>query len=154
MPVSRIQKRLKRGAYAPRVGTGAAIFLTATIEYLCSELLDLAGNAATELIKKRITPRHIMMAIKHDDELSRLLKDVHVAHGGVLPNIVQILLYTIKERKHAQERNELPSDSELVRNRVPSASKLDIEKSKNNLKKKKKKRKSTQSESTPASQQF
>jgi len=69
-----------------------------------------------------------MLAIKHDDELSRLLKDVHVAHGGVLPNIVQILLYTIKERKQAQERNELPADRELERKTVPSALKRDIEK--------------------------
>jgi len=145
---------MKKGRFAPRVGIGAAIYLTATIEYLCSELLDLAGNAATENHRKRITPRHIMMAVKHDDELSTLLKDVHISHGGVVPSVVQILLYTMKERRQAQMKNELPHDRDLEKKTVPSYLTRDIEI--DDKKPKKKKRRSQSSKSTPpaSSQQF
>jgi len=115
LPVSRFQKRLKKGNYAPRVGRGAGIYMAATIEYLCFELLDLAANAAKDNNRKRITPRHIMMAIKNDDELNTLLRDVHVARAGVLPSIPQILLYTVKERIKAREQNELPAPEQWTR---------------------------------------
>jgi histone H2A len=37
-------------------------------------------------------PRHIQLAVRNDEELSRLLGQVTIANGGVLPNIHSILL--------------------------------------------------------------
>ena len=54
--------------------------------------MDLAGSSATDNKKKRINPRHIMMAIREDDELDTLLSGVTIAHGGVMPNIHEALL--------------------------------------------------------------
>ena len=37
-------------------------------------------------------PRHIQLAIRNDEELSKLLGTVTIREGGVLPNIHSVLL--------------------------------------------------------------
>lgn len=64
----------------------------AVLEYLAAEVLELAGNAARDNKKTRIVPRHIQLAVRNDEELSKLLGGVTIAAGGVLPNIHSVLL--------------------------------------------------------------
>ncbi|NWY77094.1 H2A2B protein, partial [Erithacus rubecula] len=91
-PVGRVSRHLRRGKYADRIGSGAAIYLAAVLEYLVAEVLELAGNAARENRKMRIVPRHIQLAVRNDDELDKLLAGVTIPDGGVLPNILAQLL--------------------------------------------------------------
>jgi histone H2A len=91
-PVGRIARYLKKGKYATRIGAGAPVYLAAVLEYLSAELLELAGNAARDNKKTRIVPRHIQLAVRNDEELSKLLSKVTIAAGGVLPNIHAVLL--------------------------------------------------------------
>merc|ERR1719442_335651 len=91
-PVGRIGRYLRQGKYATRMGAGAPVYLAAVLEYLCAEILELAGNAARDNKKARIIPRHITLAVKNDEELNKLLGNVTIAAGGVLPNIHAVLL--------------------------------------------------------------
>lgn len=59
---------------------------------LFCQVLELAGNAARDNKKTRIVPRHIQLAVRNDEELSKLLGDVTIANGGVMPNIHNLLL--------------------------------------------------------------
>ena len=68
------------------------MYLAAVLEYLCAEILELAGNAARDNKKTRIVPRHIQMAVRSDEELNKLLGGVTIASGGVMPNIHSVLL--------------------------------------------------------------
>jgi hypothetical protein len=67
--------------YAERIGAGAPVYLAAVLEYLAAELLELAGNAARDNKKNRIIPRHIQLAVRNDEELSKLLGNVTIASG-------------------------------------------------------------------------
>lgn len=80
------------GKWADRIGEGAAIYMAAVLEYLTAELVELAGLVSQEHRRTRIVPRHIMMAIKRDDEFARLLKDVTISAGGVQNYINPVLL--------------------------------------------------------------
>ena len=91
-PVDRINRQLKKGNYAAKTRKGASVYMAAVLEYLAAEVLELAGNAARDNKKTRIVPRHIQLAVRNDEELSKLLAGVTIAEGGVLPNIHAVLL--------------------------------------------------------------
>ncbi|XP_026865154.2 late histone H2A.2.2 [Electrophorus electricus] len=109
-PVGRIARLLRKGNYAHRIGNGAAVYLTAVLEYLCAEVLELAGNASRDNKKLRIAPRHIQLAVRNDDELNTLLGGVTISEGGVLPNIqAQLLPKKTKTLREANSSKDIQS---------------------------------------------
>lgn len=84
----RVHRLLKReiGANA-RLGTTAAIYLAGVMEYLAGEILSMAGNACKDLKVVRITPRHIMLAIRGDEQFDYMFKANYVIGGGVVPRL-------------------------------------------------------------------
>lgn len=96
--VGRISRQLKRGRYAARIGAAAPVYLAAVLEYLCAEILELAGNAARDRKRSRISPREILLAIKGDEELNAFLGGVTFSQGGVTPNIHAVLLNNSKTK--------------------------------------------------------
>lgn len=86
-PVGRIARYLRKSTHHFRIGAAAPVYMSAVIEYLAAEILELAGNAARDNKKGRITPRHILLAVANDDELNKLLRGVTIPSGGVKPSI-------------------------------------------------------------------
>src|ERR1700736_2352598 len=116
-PVGRISRFLRRGRYAGRIGGGAPVYLAAVLEYLAAEILELAGNAARDNKRTRITPRHIQLAVRNDEELNKLLGGVTIASGGVLPNIHAILL---PKKKAGEEKTVSTSAPKKTGGKAPA----------------------------------
>ena len=102
-PVSRVYRYLRRSCLNRRIQVGSPIYLSAVLEYLCAEVLELAGNAARDNKRRVITPRHILLAVANDDELNRLLRGVTISQGGVLPHIQEVLLYRKRQLRDAMK---------------------------------------------------
>jgi len=72
-----------------KVTLDSAIFMSAVVEYLAAEVLELAGECTKQMKKTRIVPRHLMSAIRMDDELSKLFpRTVTFSQAGVMPKPV------------------------------------------------------------------
>merc|ERR1711997_1295254 len=91
-PVGRIARLLRTGGFSNRVAAGSPVYMAAVMEYLVAEILELAGNAARDNKKQRIVPRHLMLAVRNDEELNTIFKDCTFSSGGVVPNIHSVLM--------------------------------------------------------------
>jgi len=102
-PVGRIGSLLRRGQYARRVGASSAVYLAAVVEYLVAELLELTVKAAAQQKSKskRLTPRALTLAVRHDDDLGALLQNVTLSRGGVIPAVNKAVAKAGKKGKKA-----------------------------------------------------
>jgi histone H2A len=81
-----------------RLRAGAPVYMAAVLEYICAEILELAGNAARDNKRQRIIPRHILLAIRNDEELTVLIpNNTSIPDGGVLPHIHKTLIRKTKQ---------------------------------------------------------
>ena len=113
-PVARVHRYLRKGDFAKRISSGAAVYMAAVLEYLSAEMLELAGDAARDGQKKRIIPRHIQLAIRNDEELNRLLVSVTIAQGGVCPTSRQCCWPRIGEESTVNDGRPLQKQTALL----------------------------------------
>jgi histone H2A len=79
-PVQRVYKLLKKTRL--RVSKKAAVYMAAVLEYLCSEVMHVAGEYSKKDQRKRIVPRDILQGIKEDAEFEKLLANIVVPDSG------------------------------------------------------------------------
>ncbi|CAG8461192.1 11550_t:CDS:2 [Ambispora gerdemannii] len=90
LPIGRINHHLVQGPHQPssdkklklRIPIDTPIYVTAVIEYLVSEILEISGYFAQSEKRPRILPRHLILAMQNDEELKNLL-------ASLSPNLVQ-----------------------------------------------------------------
>lgn len=72
-----IRRKFVDGGYAKNVADATSyVYMTAVLEYIASEVLELAGNVCQARKSMRITPNDIKKAVGQDEELARLLGEV------------------------------------------------------------------------------
>ncbi|KAK5810355.1 hypothetical protein PVK06_025667 [Gossypium arboreum] len=79
------------------------VYLAAVFEYLAAEVLEFFGNVVRDNKKNNIIPRYVLLALRNDEELGKLLAGVTIALGGVLPNINLVLLPKKTEKAVGKE---------------------------------------------------
>lgn len=60
-PVGRVHRLMKERQFANRIANGASVYLTAVLQFLASEVLELAGMTARDNKSQRILPRHLLL---------------------------------------------------------------------------------------------
>ena len=86
-PVGRLTRMIKQGKYSSQTSVGAGVFMAAVLEYLTSEILELAGEHTKKSKTIRMTPRHLQLAIRNDEELNKVMCEAMIANGGVVPGV-------------------------------------------------------------------
>jgi histone H2A len=84
-PSGRIGSLLRKGRYSKRVSKSAGFYAAGVISYLTRELLEVVVKGAKKA--GRISPRALTLAVRADEELGSLLKDVTISRGGVPTNV-------------------------------------------------------------------
>ncbi|XP_038172583.1 histone H2A-Bbd type 1-like [Arvicola amphibius] len=74
-PVSRVDHYLREGRYSRRLSSSAPVFLARVLEYLTSNILDLAGEEAHTNGRKRITLEHVYQVVENNEQLHELFGD-------------------------------------------------------------------------------
>jgi histone H3/H4 len=110
LPVARIEKfmKAKKGF---RVSETSSVALTAVIEYIVAEILELSGNAARDNKRIRIKQRDILLVVDSDTELKCLFSTLSIilVKGGVVPDAIEKVKHkrskstatlTVEERGH------------------------------------------------------
>ena len=103
MPVARLNAAMKREGSAKRVGGSAPVYATAVLEYLLSEVLDVAGNTTIKAKRKRIVPEDISLAVRSDEELSKLLRGFSCYNGDKIKDVSKALVPAAPRQKRAAE---------------------------------------------------
>lgn len=77
-----------------RVGKEASIYLAGALEYLTSNVLEIAANETTKQKRKTISPRDMMLAAKYDEDVQNTLNKLgfSFSHSGAAPGIHKELL--------------------------------------------------------------
>ena len=69
-PVSRIRTKFLKSRLAKKLGLLAPLYMASVLEYLASEILDLAGQISKERNCFKIKSFHLRLAFQNDEELN------------------------------------------------------------------------------------
>ena len=108
LPIARVNKKLKKRM--ERVGQGAPVYLTAVLEYVAGEVIELAMKSATDRKVKRINTQDLANAVRSDKELNKLFEGYSVFSGDKFDDIMELVTIPqdISARKKKKETQALP----------------------------------------------
>ena len=84
--MSKIERLLRRSS--PRKARyNAALMLAGVTEHVLRIIMDQVIGVTIDTKQRRLTPRHLSMAINDEDEFSEFLENVIIPQSGRPPNI-------------------------------------------------------------------
>ncbi len=89
-----------------RCGEASAVYLTAVLEYITAEIIELSGNACRDSKRKRLTPEDISGAVRGDPELAKLCAGMSVFTGDKLVFNSSMLKPAATKSKKSEEGAE------------------------------------------------
>lgn len=123
-PVGRVHRFLRsRKDTNQRVGETASVYLTAVLEYLTVELLDIAKTRADNFKLKRITPTHLRQAIQNDTDWSLFNETPLMCGAQDLPLESSFIRYKKSERSKAlkEKREKRAAEKKVAEANVAAA---------------------------------
>ncbi|XP_055249787.1 histone H2A-Bbd type 1-like [Moschus berezovskii] len=84
-PVSRVDRLLRERQGSLRLSSETPVFLTAVLEYLTANILDLAGQEAGINHRVRISPEHVQRALMNNENLRRLFQPSAFSQAAASP---------------------------------------------------------------------
>jgi len=85
LPAGRVVRLMKEGRFGHRVRKETGVALTAALEYIALEILEVAGEATHNDKRKKISTRDITIGMRKDADLNKLLGNATIRDGGVIP---------------------------------------------------------------------
>lgn len=74
LPLSLVDRFLREEFHSSRLSSSALSFLTSVLEYLTSNILELAGEVAHTTGRKRIAPEDVRLVVQNNEQLRQLFK--------------------------------------------------------------------------------
>ncbi|XP_063994838.1 histone H2A-beta, sperm-like [Diachasmimorpha longicaudata] len=109
-PVGRIHRHLRDGNYAQRISSEAPVYMAAVLEYLVTEVLDLAGYAAKDNRKKSWFNGNQQQPIDNAQRVvvdSREQGKVYRRENNISCLRLPPLTFTSNENKMKNDRHEM-----------------------------------------------
>ena len=82
---TKVHTAIKKLGISKRVGKGTGVYAAGVLEYLCSEVLELASKEATK--SKSLKMAHIQAAILHDEELNKMARRIEFTHNPLFQTV-------------------------------------------------------------------
>jgi len=105
-PIKRARTMLKE-CCDKKVTKEAAVYTASILEYMCAEVLEIAGGIVQEQKRKRITPRDIMLAIKTDVEIEKAVGTNLIIKNAGVP--VRVIPDCLKTSNFTRDKNQFPN---------------------------------------------
>jgi histone H2A len=99
--IGRVTRVLKDKYHVPRVSELAAVAVAAVLQYITGQILTIAIAQTRNLGVKRITDRHIFLAIADNAELSALVETSAIPGSGAVIQVHSALVPKSKKAKTA-----------------------------------------------------
>jgi histone H2A len=80
LPAGRIHRKMRESRL--RVSRNAAVYMAGMLEYLCAEVLCVAGDRVKQDKRKIISPKDIQQAVRNDTELDVVMTQVVFPESG------------------------------------------------------------------------
>ena len=98
LPVTNLRKVVQK-TYGIKLTVAAAVSFTAVLDYLAAELIELTKSMCKDLNSKSIDMRHVMYAVKNDEELNQLCPGLMFNGGGHCPRAGMVMKSSVKTSK-------------------------------------------------------